>query len=273
MLSSAARESGGASLLSAHGLPSPSCAPPACTPPSPPHPPRPSPQQLQHERLHFGCAKGLSHAVLHHCVRGWLQSEGGQGGSSANEVTNQPAAVACTRALRRRSRPHPPLPRPPPFKSWSAYSITMNTASSEGPTTTSLTFTMLGWSRLRAGTRRQGVEGFGGVGLRRHARPPHQPASQPNQPGLPRCRPPQEDVDLAHAGEREAVPLLVKLDLFQRADLAGCAVARPGGEGRGGGGGAGRVRCSGVQAGKHSGAGTRTSPAPGRLRACLYTTP
>ena len=39
----------------------------------------------------------------------------------------------------------------PAFRSWSAYSITMNTASSEGPTTTSLTFTMCGWLRLRQG--------------------------------------------------------------------------------------------------------------------------
>ena len=170
--------------------------------------------------------------------------------------------IAVLQAAAGSSRACTPLPRPsqhpaqhpPAFRSWSAYSITMNTASREGPTTTSLTFTMCGWSRL---VRRQGRMGSvttgsalscgnRNVGYHSSVSPcaiffvvdmTPSPATEHGRvathhttwPGAP-----QQDVDLADGGQREAVPLLLQLHLFERADLARLAIARAARRARGG---------------------------------------
>ena len=136
----------------------------------------------------------------------------------------------------------------------------MKTASREGPTTTSLTFTMWGWSRLqvRGGGRAHAWGRVGGTRVRNEeawarcipvqaGTPQSQPPAasverrgsgccmasslpRPSMPVRPSRRqppPPEEDVDFADGSQREAVPLLLQLHLLQRADLARLTVPRP----------------------------------------------
>ena len=82
---------------------------------------------------------GGPHGILHGESRQGCPSSLRYSHADANQSANKKVWMTQFVVDKKIVKAHPPA-----LRSWSAYSMTMNTESREGPTTTSLTFTMCG---------------------------------------------------------------------------------------------------------------------------------